>query len=272
MKELIFITGASGNLGYEIFKNFQKKYKIIGTYYKNKKRLLYKLDLSNLKDTKKFLKNRKPDIVLHLSAFTNPSLNEKFKNKSKRYNVNTTKNLINSISNKTKFIFFSTDKVYFYKKNKKIYSENSFCKSNLTYAKNKIICENMIRRKFKEHVILRLPIIHSNGNKNNFSFLDNCMINLKRKKKVTVFSDTFRSFVDIKQLIELLKKLLKSNVKGTYNIGSKKFSYYTRLKLICKKLKINYRGLLISSTSNLKDKHLALSTKKLCKRLSFTFY
>ena len=37
MKELIFITGASGNLGYEIFKNFQKKYKIIGTYYKNKK-------------------------------------------------------------------------------------------------------------------------------------------------------------------------------------------------------------------------------------------
>ena len=272
MNNLILITGASGNLGYEIFKSFKKKYSVVGTYYKNKIKFLHKLDLTNFYRTKVFLNKTKPNIVIHLSAFTNPALNQKFKEKSKKLNLIATKNLINSLSKNTKFIFFSTDKVYSYKKNKNIYDENSMCKSKFVYARNKIKCEKMIKKKFNNHIILRLPIVHSKEIKKNFSFLDSCIVNIKRKKKVTIFNDVYRSFVDIVDLIKLLKTLIRSKKIGTFNIGSKPFSYSKRLLYICKKLKIKINGLLKPIPSEVSDKYIALSTKKLNNKFKFKFY
>ena len=272
MNKLILITGASGNLGYEIFKSFKNKYNVVGTYYKHKIKFLYKLDLTNFSRTKAFLSKTKPKIVIHLSAFTNPALNEKFKEKSKKINFIATKNLINSLSKNTKFIFFSTDKVYLYKKNKFIYDENSICKSKFAYARNKILSEKIIKKKFNNHIILRLPIVHSKGIKANFSFLDRCIVNIKRKKKATVFNDVHRSFVDLIDLIKLLKILIKSKKIGTFNIGSKPFSYSKRLIYICKKLKVKNNGLVKSLPSNVLDKYIALNTKKLNNKFKFKFY
>ena len=39
-----------------------------------------------------------------------PSLNDKYPNKSKEVNLKITKNLVESLDDKTHFIFFSTDK------------------------------------------------------------------------------------------------------------------------------------------------------------------
>ena len=102
----ILITGASGNLGQEIFKNLSKHYNVTGTYYKNKLPGLKKLNLVNFIETKKFVEKINPNIVIHLSAFTNPSLNEKFKKLSKVINLISTRNLTKSLKKKLNLFFF----------------------------------------------------------------------------------------------------------------------------------------------------------------------
>lgn len=107
MNKVILLTGASGNIGKELFKKL-KNFNCYGTYFKSKfkKKKLVKLDLRNKKKLNNFIVKIKPEIIIHLAGMPNPSLNDKYPNKSKEVNLKITKNLVESLDDKTHFIFF----------------------------------------------------------------------------------------------------------------------------------------------------------------------
>ena len=162
MKKTILLTGASGNIGSKLF-DYLKKYRLFGIYSKNNNNnhKLIKCDLRNKKKLKLLIKKLKPDIVIHMAAMTNPGLNEKYPKKSKELNFDITNNLVKNLKKETHFIFFSTDKVYTYKKLE--YSEKSKTLPTGLYAKYKLKSEIIIKKKFKKNPYLECQLFIQMG-------------------------------------------------------------------------------------------------------------
>src|SRR4030043_476607 len=60
----VLITGANGQLGQEIIKEFKKKFVVIPTD-------TYNLDITNKKEVETFFTKEKPDVIVHCAAWTN---------------------------------------------------------------------------------------------------------------------------------------------------------------------------------------------------------
>ena len=271
MNKVILLTGASGNIGKELF-NKLRNFNCYGTYLKSKlkKKKLVKLDLRNQKKLNNLIVKIKPKIIIHLAGMPNPMLNDKYPDKSKEINLKITKNLVKSLNDKTHFIFFSTDKVY--GKKNTAYSERSKTLPMGFYGKYKLICESIIRKKFKKHHIFRVSLVHSNGLNPNFSIIDKAIFTLKRKSKIEIFYNIRRCFVNVEHLANFIPKVLINVKYGTYNIGSNLCSYSERVKKLCKMNKINYKKNLIETKGYIKPISIKLKSNKLSKNFKFKFF
>ena len=233
MKKKIIITGVSGFIGKSFFKKIETSFNTYGTYNSTKINLnkTVKIDLSNLIETQKLIKKMKPDVIFHFAAMTNPKLNELDKKRSYRNNFLVTQNIVKSITKRTKLIFLSTDKVYDgdYKKNTK---KDSVKPLNF-YGKQKLNSENFIKKHTNNYFILRLPIVHSNGNIKKNSLIDKFIYEIRKNRKLNIFSNVVRSFVKLNELNNFMVKLINCDEDyGIYNLGSKPYSYLDRVYLL----------------------------------------
>ena len=228
---------------------------------------MIKLDLRNKKRLKSFIKKINPSTVIHLAGMRDPSLNEKKPKESRELNLEVTKNLVNNLNKETHFIFFSTDKVYEGKKS--LYNELSKSSPKGLYGKYKLKSENIIRKKFKNHHIIRMPLVHSDGRDKDFSIIDKSIFRLKKKLKVEVFSNVKRCFVNVHDLVRFIIVILEKKNFGTFNVGSKLSSYSDRVKKICKQRKIIFKKNLVLVKGNVKPISMKLDMKKF--KLNFNF-
>ena len=99
-KKTIFISGARGFIGRHIKNYLNKDYKLLTPDKKT-------LNLKNIKFVKKYFKNCRPDIIIHLAASTKSYL-KKVEEKKNQINdtYNTTKNLVKSINPECKLVIF----------------------------------------------------------------------------------------------------------------------------------------------------------------------
>ena len=237
----ILITGSNGFLGGDFLcsldKNFFKKNKVfalIRSNKKNKLKKLKKIKFLNFDLSKKIdgLKKYNINTVIHFAAKVDHRNIKNIEFEIKKNTTIATKNLIDVLNHNCNFIFISTDKVY---DPKSICTENSNLKPQTYLAKQKLICEKLIKSKFKKHFIFRLPIVHSKGNyREKTSIIDRFLYDIKKKKKVNVFTNIKRSFIETEKLNKILIHCLSSKKYGTYNLGSKLDSYYGRLLKILK--------------------------------------
>ena len=84
MKKNILIIGGGSGIGEKLLNTYKKKYNVLATYRQSKPKLnndnLYKLDISLLKEVKKFVswlvfKKIKIDYILLIAAHTGPNIN-----------------------------------------------------------------------------------------------------------------------------------------------------------------------------------------------------
>ena len=137
----ICITGYNSFIG----KNFYKKYK------KSLKISLYKNNINNLNEIKKFLKKKN---ITHFVNFAGLSRLKCESNEIECSNTNYNSikkiiNYLNNLDNKPHFIFVSTSHVYDYSKMK--LKETSKTNPRNTYAKLKLKSENYIKRNYKSY-------------------------------------------------------------------------------------------------------------------------
>ena len=242
MKRKILFTGASGFIGFELLKKLinLKTYKVYCLINKKKINLknikCFNVNLLNHEKLKKIVKKVNPDILIHFAAFVNPGENEKNKTKSKKINFTATKNLSEIINNNCHVIFLSTDKVY--KNLKSTFKEGDLAQSDGEYAKNKIKSEKLIEKKFIKHHIFRLPIVHNKGDLRSNSFIDKMILKIKMNEKVIVAKNVYRSFIYINDLVKCVIKSLNNKNYGIYNLGTKKISYFLRLKQVSSRIKL----------------------------------
>ena len=170
-----------------IFKNnFNLKKENWITRIKPKDRIIFLSNLGKLKEFKK-------------------------KHKVTKFEKNLEHNFFLNLNKDVKFVFFSTDYVYSGKKN--FYYDNDKSSPLNDYGKNKVRIEKKIKKYFNNYLIIRMPKIYSLNLKDNTIFSD-IYNNLKMKKKIKLITDQNSYFLNIENLI----KLIKNNVYGVYNI------------------------------------------------------
>lgn len=265
----IFIAGASGSVGKSLVLFLQKKklelhcaYFTTKIYkYKLNNFYTYKIDLEKKTSIKKLIKIN-PDIIINLAAFTNPKKNEMFPKKSFQKNVIINRNIVNycKLYGK-KLIFTSTDKVY--GGNIKKPSETQNLKPEGIYGINKLKCENEIKKKLKQYLILRYASVYSEKKDLFNSLINSQILKIKKRKKVYLATNIFRLFISVEYLVNIIYLLIKFNTAGTFNIGSIPSSYYRLVLNMCKNKKIPYKNLLVKIKMKTDPQYLIPNTNKI---------
>ncbi len=154
-----------------------------------------------------------------------------------------------------RLIYFSTSQVY----PDKLDNKENFVKPKSIYAKNKLKIENEIKKNFKNFLILRAPIIFKKDNYGKSTFFD--ILNKNFKKKKISFNINENSIRDLITLDDFFKNYInidQKNLRGIYNIGSKKgltvkkiIGYNFKDKIINENIKIFFAKKISNMTLNI---------------------
>ena len=217
-KNSIVVTGGTGRFAHHL-KQMNSNYNFI---YPNKK----ELNINNLNSIKKFLRKKRPKILLHLAGLSRPMI-EHEKNISKSINLNIigTANLVRVCSElNVKIIYFSTS--YVYAGTRGNYKETDELLPWNNYAWSKLGGECAVQM-YENSLILRVcmtekPFIHKKAFANvklNFIFHDDLakiFIKLLNKKGIiNIGGPTMTAYNFAKKYNPLVKK--------KYNINKKQF-------------------------------------------------
>ena len=245
----IFLVGNKSFLQENLYKHLNN--------YKNLKKInfnkIFKIRLSD------------EDLVINFSNHVNFY--------KKKYNKIYDRNLILSKylhKTKTKFIMISTRQVY---KPKMMINENSKIFPISVYAKNSFISEKNCKKILKSKLlVLRLSnIIGFENKKKKRPSLMSIIIN-GYKKGIIEFDQNFyflKDLLPIKHFSEIMLKIIKSDLKGTYNVGSgKSIKVNQFVKKILGKKKVKIK---ILRRNNIKDNNFSINTVKLFSLIKYTF-
>ena len=223
--------------------------------YLKKKYLVKKIRFENFKK----YKIRDNDTIINFSY------NKNFF--SKKYNITNDRNyyLAKLLKNtKSNFILISTRQIY---KPKINVTENSVIKPINNYAKNCLYSEKICKKVLRNNLlILRLANVVGLeiGKKKKPSLMSSIITGIKKKK--IIFDNNFYIYKDllpVELFCVLLEKLIKSNQKGTLNLGSGipiKIDFF--LSKIIEKKDIQIE---VKIKKNFKDNNFSFKTEKLNK-------
>jgi len=208
MKKRILVTGGSGRFG-TVLKKLKSNYEML---FPSKTIL----DITNLRSIQKYIKLKKPNIVIHLAGLSRPmNIHDYQIQKSIDLNIIGTCNITKACSEKNiKLIYFSTSYVYPGTKGNYMETDSLLPVNNYSWSKLGGECAVQL---YKNSLILRLcmtekPFVHK-----------------------AAFYDVKNSFMYHDEVAKILLKLL--NIKGILNVGGKSQSVYNFAKIENPKVK-----------------------------------
>ena len=163
---------------------------------------------------------RKKFKINNFDYIVNTSINKRYIQKKYNPKFDNDLNLSNCINNnKTIYIFLSTRKIY---KSKANIKENSKLLPKSNYAKNKLITENKLTKKFNNNLII-LRISNVIGDKNKIKKIHNTFIdvffqNTKRGFLLDNKKD-YKDFISIEKFCEIMKNIINKKLIGIFNVS-----------------------------------------------------
>ena len=202
MKKRILVTGGTGRFG-SILKRLKTNYEM---FFPSK----VTLDITNFRSVQKYIKLKKPNIVIHLAGLSRPmNIHDRQIQKSIDLNIVGSSNITKAcLERNIKLIYFSTN--YVYPGTRGNYKESDSLLPVNNYAWSKLGGECAVQM-YKNSLILRLcmterPFIHKEA-----------------------FCNVKTSFIYHEEVAKILLKLI--NVKGILNIGGPTKSVYNFAKV-----------------------------------------
>lgn len=247
MKKKILIVGATGFIGYWLAKRcLEQKFSVysISKNKPKKTRYLKKVhyincDISNKKELKKKFPS-KVKFIVNLGGY----VNHKEKIKTFKSHFNGCKNLIDLTKKKKIELFIQMSSSGEYEKHKSPHSESQItAKPTSKYNLAKFLATKYLLKNLKKYkypfIVLRL--YQAFGPRQDINRLIPIVIEACLKKRIFPCSSgrQFRDFIYIDDLVDLIMKCIKSNVRGEiFNVGSgKPINVKYIINLIRKKIK-----------------------------------
>lgn len=203
------ITGGSGQVGYDCLREIISR-------GKNDDVLIPEhevLDITNRDCTIAYIKNTKPDVIIHCAAYTNVDAAENDCRAAYDINVNGTQNIKDgAVLVDAKLIYVSTDYVFDGTKDR-LYEMTDEAKPINVYGQTKLLGEEIVRE-YKKHFIVRTSWVfglHGRGN-----FVKTMLRLAETHDKLKVVADQIGSPTYSKDLARLLVDMSESDKYGTY--------------------------------------------------------
>lgn len=221
----ILITGAKGMMGSDLMKvlSQKKEYNLIGATRSD-------FDITDYSQTLQFLKDKRPDIVVHAAAYT--KVDDCESNKETAYKVNEvgTKSVASGCKDiNAKLICISTDYIFNGRKNTP-YLENDMPAPLSVYGDSKLKGELVVQDILRDFIIVRTSwLFGRNGN----NFISAILKQAEKTKTIKVVNDQTGSPTYTIDLSHAIEKLISCNAKGIFNItNSGECSWYQFAKKI----------------------------------------
>ena len=219
----ILITGANGMLGQDLCPTLEDLgHTLIETDIDN-------LDITKKDDTKELIMTIKPDLIIHLAAYTNVDKAEEDEEKAEAVNGTGTENLAIAASEADiPIIAISTDYVFDGTKNTP-YLPNDLTNPINAYGRTKLKGEIAVKKHCKKFYIARTSWLYGSYGKN---FVDT-MLSLKDRNELKVVNDQWGTPTWTMDLSSALIKL-PDKPYGIYHLsgGGKPTTWYNFAKTI----------------------------------------
>ncbi len=215
MIKKVLVTGYGGLVAPYIVTRLKADFSVYST---SKQSGDYTVDITRELLVKKMLSEVNPEIVVHCAAFTDVDKAEQNIKEVTSINEKGTENLVKNINRDTHFIYISTDQVYPNSNGPHVEgTENPINSYGFSKYKGALIVKEHISR----YTILHTNIFGRSLNNSKVSFVDNIVKKLKKGLSLQLYSDALFSPLNLFTFSEIIEKIIKNNVYGTYNIGSR---------------------------------------------------
>ena len=220
----IFITGASGLLGFNLSHKLHQKNRetLMGQYFQSPHRPQFiettKLDLTDLEATKKVIQHYQPDVIINCAAMTNVDQCEEDSKTCFSANSNTCKNLVTALQGAScKIIHISTDQLW--DGTESFLTETAAPDPTNIYGQSKLKGENHIKN-HKNHLILRTTFFGGDLPWRG-SFTGWLKGNFETNTSFNAFDDIYFTPIALPILIDIVNEAISQNISGLYHLGGK---------------------------------------------------
>lgn len=207
----ILITGANGQLGKDLIKEFnQLNIDIIPTGSKA-------LDITNQEQVLKFILEKKPNIIINCAALTNVDMCESDIDNAYKINAIGPKNLAQAAYRvDAEIVHISTDYVFSGDTNHEL-TEFDIPSPKSVYGKSKLQGELFVKQLNPKHIIIRTSWLYGDGQK----FVQT-MLNLsKAKQTIKVVDDQYGTPTSTIDLVKVIIKLINEKNYGLFHCTCK---------------------------------------------------
>lgn len=219
---LYLIVGASGFIGSYIVESLLNKTKddIVATYnytnpfIKHKRIKWLKFDVRERAKERlsPFLSNGEPIKIIYLASFHHPDLVEKNFDLAWDINIVSLCRFLGDIGCFYSFFYASTDSVYGNGKLDRFFCEEDPLNPINSYGKQKVLSESISLAHFGR--VIRFPfLIGPSKLRNKPHFFDEIVSDLKAKKVVRLFGDSYRSTLSFELAADLLVDVTKKPIE-----------------------------------------------------------
>ena len=258
---MILVTGASGQLGYDVVEELKKR------GIENKATYRHDFDITDYFSVIEYIKNVNPCAIIHCAAYTAVDRAEDEPELCYSINVDGTANIAKTCKElDIKMIYISTD--YIFEGNgKDAYEVDDRPNPLGVYGKSKLAGENKVKEYLNKYFIVRISwVFGKNGN--NFV---KTMIKLgKEHDSVNVVSDQIGSPTYTADLAVLLCDMIKTDKYGVYHATNEGYCSWAEFaeeifKQLNYKVKVNHIKTEEYPTRAARPKNSKLSKEKLQK-------
>jgi len=206
--EKVLVTGANGQLGYDVVKRLNELgIEAIGVDKED-------FDITNKEDTQEYILSRKPDVVVHCAAYTAVDKAEEEKEICYAINVDGTINIAEACKIiDAKMVYISTDYVFDGLGTEPQLEDKNTNPINY-YGYTKERGEQNVRDILEKHYVIRTSWVYGiNGN----NFVKTMLKLAKSKDQISVVNDQIGAPTFAKDLAVLICDIIQTTNYGTYH-------------------------------------------------------
>jgi len=228
-KQKVLVTGGSGFIGTNLILELQNQgFEVVNLSNHDPEIEVETLKIDLTTDNLNPLDNHDFDYVVHLAAVSSIKLSQDNEQETMEINVDGTKRLLEYFSGKPikKFIFMSSVTVYECEKSGQIDENNIMVdESANAYAYSKLLAEQECE-KFKEKIeLLTFRLANAYGPYQKLpktpNLIPQVISQALNKGEIEIHNGKFaRDFIYISDIVRAIILGLKSNLTGTYNLGT----------------------------------------------------
>lgn len=210
----IFVTGISGQLGYDVLEEGKKRgIDIVGTSSKQ-------LDITDEQAVKHYIASVNPDVIIHCAAYTAVDKAEEDRDTCYNVNVNGTRYLAEAAAeHHAKFVYISTDYVFDGQGNEP-FKETDKPNPIGYYGEAKLQGEQLVQQLLEKYFIVRISWVFG---KNGHNFVKTMLRLAENYETVSVVGDQLGSPTYTVDLAKVLLDMVLTEKYGIYHASNEGF-------------------------------------------------